>query len=105
MNTETFQEAVEAIKPIKKKKKKKIANTSVAAFEETAEQRVTDCERIVIFVKENPGSSREEVMNGTGIRLQSTTGNVSYLLKKGMIEQRETKLQRGRKVGQLWPAS
>jgi predicted HTH transcriptional regulator len=104
MNTETFQEAVEAIKPIKKKKKQ-IANTSVTAFQNTAEQRVTDCKRIVIFVKENPGSSREEVTNGTGIRLQSTTGNVSNLLKKGLIEERETKLQRGRKVGQLWPAS
>jgi predicted HTH transcriptional regulator len=102
MNTETFQGTVEVTKPIKKQKKK-VASTSVTAFEGSAKQRATDCERIVIFVQQNPGSSREEIMNGTGIRLQSTTGNVSYLLKKGLIKERETKLQRGRHVGRLWP--
>jgi predicted HTH transcriptional regulator len=104
MNTETFQEAVEEIQSLKKKKKQ-VADTSVAAFEETAKQRVTDCERIIIFVKQHPGSSREEVMNGTGIRLQSTTGNISHLVKRGLMEERETKLQRGRQVGRLWPTS
>jgi hypothetical protein len=104
INTETFQDIVEAIKSVKKKKKK-VASTSVAAFEDTAPQRVTGCKRIVIFVEHNPGSSREEVMKGTGIKLQTVTGNVTYLIKNRLIEQREVKLNdAGRKVGRLWPA-
>jgi hypothetical protein len=39
------------------------------------------------------------------VERQSVTGNISHLLKKGLIEERETKLQRGRKVGRLWPPS
>lgn len=104
MNTETLQDAVEAIKSVKKKKKK-VASTSVAAFKETAKQRVTDCERIVVFVKQNPGTSREEITSGTGIKLQTVTGNVTHLIKNRLIEQRPVKLNdAGRKVGQLWLA-
>ena len=104
MDTQTFTNAIETIK--KKKRKTNVSSTSVAAYEDTVKQRVTDCERIIIFIKGNPGSSREEVTNTTGIPLQSTTGNIWHLLKQGLIEERGTKLNRsGRNVGQLWPPS
>jgi predicted HTH transcriptional regulator len=103
MNAQIFENAIESIK--KKKRKTHVSPTSVAAYESVRKQRVTDYERIVSFIKSNPGSSREEVTHGTGIQLQSVTGDVSHLLKKGLIEERDTKLQRGRKVGRLWPPS
>jgi hypothetical protein len=101
MDTQIFANAIGAIK--RKKRKTQVSPTSVAAYQSVRRQRVTDCERIVSFIKNNPGSSREEVTHGTGIQLQSVTGDVSHLLKKGQIEERDTKLQRGRKVGRLWP--
>ena len=102
MDTQIFANAIETIK--KKKRKTNVSPTSIAAYESVRRRRVTDCERIVSFIKSNPGSSREEVTNTTGIPLQSTTGNISHLLKQGLVEERGTKLNRsGRNVGQLWP--
>jgi DNA-binding MarR family transcriptional regulator len=105
MNTETFQEAVEAIKPIKKKKKN-VASTSVAAFEETAGARVTEKQQIIAIIETHPGSTREQIAEGTGLKLQSVTGNVTLLVRNRLIEERGTTLNRsGRKVRKLWPAS
>jgi len=103
MDAQIFENTSETIN--KKKRKAHVSSTSVAAYDATRAQRVTDCERIVLFIAGNPGSSREDVTHGTGIQLQSVTGNVSHLLKKGLIEERDTKLQCARKVGRLWPPS
>ena len=101
-------------KAAKKKRKTKVASTSCTAYEEykkneqqvIAEKQPTDCERIVKFVKENPGCTRDEIAEGTRIKLQTVTGNVTQLVKKGLLEERGTTLNAsGRKVGRLWPAA
>lgn len=105
MDTKTFQDTIEAIKAAKKKKKK-VASTSVAAFQETAGARVTEKERIVAYIDKHPGCSREEIAEGTELKLQSVTGNVTHLLRGGQIKEEGVKLnETGRKVGKLWPAA
>ena len=62
--------------------------------------------QIVKFIKENPGCTRDQIAEGTKIKLQTVTGNVSHLVKKGLIEEQGTTLNgSGRKVGKLWSSA
>jgi DNA-binding MarR family transcriptional regulator len=89
---------------IKKKQKKQVADTSVAAFNETAMAHVTEKHRIIDFIAKHPGASREEIAEGTGMKLQSCTGNVTALVRNGHISEEGGKLNKGgRKVHRLWP--
>jgi len=102
MTDKDFEVAIDTIKTAKKKKRK-VANTSVVAFQETAGARVTEAQRIIDFIGGAPGCSREEISEGTGVKLQSVTGNVTPLVRNGRIKEDGVKLSRtGRKVGQLW---
>jgi hypothetical protein len=101
-------------KAVKKKRKTKVAPTSVIAYGDykhneeqvIAEKRLTDKDRIVNFIKEYPGCTREQIAEGTGIKLQTVTGNVTQLIRKCRIKEGGTTLNRsGRKVGRLWPVS
>lgn len=112
MDNQTFTHVINTIK--RKKRKTEVAPTSVDAYEAykhneeqvIADKRLTHKDRIVEFIKENPGCTREQIAEGTGIKLQTVTGNVTQLLRKCRIEERGTTLNRsGRKVGQLWPVS
>jgi hypothetical protein len=106
MDTETFNttDTIEKAKP-KKKQHKQVAQTSIDAFEATAEARVTEKQRIVDFIALHPGASREEIAEGTKMKLQSCTGNVTALVRNGQIQEESSKLNKGgRKVNRLWPA-
>ena|ERR1700686_2488737 len=118
MNNQASAEMIETIKKKKQKKvagtpvvalqekKHKVAQTSVDAYNETAGARVTEKERIITFIEHHPGSSRDEISEGTQLKLQSVTGNVTPLVRNGSIDERETKRNKaGRKVKQLWPVS
>lgn len=99
MNTETFQDVVEVIK----KKKKKLNPVSVATLASTVKERATADERIMAFIRQNPGSTREEIVEGTGIKWQTVTGNIAHLIGNHLIEQCGTKPNKqGREVGRLW---
>ena len=112
IDNETFKDMIDTIK--RKKRKTKVAPTSVDAYEEykaneqevMAEKQPTDCQQIVKFVKENPGCTRDQIAEGTKIKLQTVTGDVSHLVKKGLIEEQGTTLNgSGRKVGKLWSSA
>jgi hypothetical protein len=101
MDNQAFAEMIETIK---KKKKKKVAATSVAAYKETEGARVSEKKRITAFIEKHPGCSRDDIVEGTKIKLQSVTGNVTSLVKNGHIEEQGVKLNTaGNKVGRLWP--
>lgn len=101
MDTQTFTEVINTIK-----RKRKVSPTSVAAFQETADARVTERQLIFAFIGQHPGCSREEITAGTGIKLQSVTGIVTPLVKNNHIKEEGVKMGRcGRSVGRLWPVS
>ncbi len=53
----------------------------------------TQKEKVKDFVKRNPGSSRQEIADGTGITLQAVCARVATLLQeKNIVEDEETKI-------------
>ena len=83
--------------------KKKVSPQSTAALASALKTMASAKQRILDFIDKHPGCSREEVTAGTGIKLQSVTGNMTHLIAQQSVVEDGTKLnETGRKVGRLW---
>lgn len=68
-------------------------------------KRLSQRERVLEAIQENPAKSREWLSNHTGIKITSLTPRVSELIKSGLvIEANEDISQAGVVVGCLYPA-
>lgn len=83
--------------------KKKVSPQSTAALASALKTMASAKQRILDFIDTHPGCSREEVNAGTGIKLQSVTGDMTHLIAQQSVVEDGTKLnETGRKVGRLW---
>lgn len=66
-----------------------VAKTSIAAYWLLGSRAKTQRGRIVAYLVDNPGATRRQVANGTGIELGAVAGRMNALIKDGLVREVE----------------